>query len=102
MNRKARRAFERQYFRQLEDERNGAPVPPEIAAMMTKPREDETLFQVGVTSRLTKKVHFLGPMMSADACGISVEDINKQILGGQRRDWSHAAAFPMTRVQGVY
>ena len=68
---------------------------------MTKPRETEALYQIGVTMKETGEVKFLGPMMGADALGMMVETINRQILAGQRDDWTHAEAYPMTRVQEI-
>ena len=38
----------RQFQSQVEQERNGAPVPPEIAARMTKPKPQQVLHQVVV------------------------------------------------------
>ena len=80
-------------------EGNGRPIPPEIAAGMTKPRETEDLYQVGVTMKDGGDVKYLGPMMGADAIGMIVEQVNRSILTGQRDDWSHAEAYPMTRIQ---
>ncbi len=97
------RARERRYREQLRaqmiEEGNGAPIPPDIAAGMTKPRETEDLCQIGVTVKGTGEVKFLGPMMSANGLGPAVEAINRQILTGQRDDWTHAEAYPMTRIQ---
>ncbi len=98
-----RRATERAYREklraQMTEEANGAPIPPDIAAGMTKPRDTEELYQIGVTVKATGEVKFLGPMMSGDGLGTAVEAINRQILTGQRDDWTHAEAYPMTRVQ---
>ena len=101
----ARRATDRAYRAQLQsqidEERNGAPIPPDIAASMTKPRPIEQLFQIGVTLKGSGAVQYLGPMMSADALGPAIEAINRQILTGARDDWTHAEAYPMTRIQGA-
>ena len=98
-----RRATERAYREamrtRMTEEANGAPIPPDILAGMTKPRETEELWQVGVTVKATGAVMFLGPMMSERGLGPSVEAINRQILTGQRDDWTHAEAYPMTRIQ---
>ena len=82
----------------MEREANGEPTPPEIAEKMTKPKEQDALWQVMVTVRKSKKLVPLGPMMCADACGLSVAAINKQILSGQRWDWLKAEAYPMTPI----
>lgn len=93
------RAYTEQLRTQMTEEANGAPIPPEILAGMTKPRETEELYQIGVTVKATGEVKFLGPMMGADALGPAVEGINRQILTGQRSDWTHAETYPMTRIQ---
>jgi len=93
------RAYEARLRSQMTEEANGAPVPPEIAASMTKPRETEDLHQIGVTLKATGAVMFLGPMMGSDAIGMMAEQINRAILTGQRTDWTKAEAYPMTRIQ---
>lgn len=97
-HRRAHRNFRERLRSQMEQERNGAPIPPDIAARMTKPKDTDPLFQVGVTERDTRSVVFMGPMMSRDACGMMAEAVNKQILTGQRRDWMKAEVYPMTPV----
>lgn len=100
--RRAQKAFREQFRSQVEQERNGAPIPPEIAALMTKPKGEDVLFQVGVTVRATRKVFFLGPKMNEDACRQIASDVNTQIIQGQRRDWTFADAYPLTPIhQGV-
>ena len=47
------RAYREQLRRQMTEESNGAPIPPDILAGMTKPRETEDLYQVGVTMKET-------------------------------------------------
>ena len=93
------RAYEARMRSEMQQEANGRPIPPEIAAGMTKPRETEDLYQVGVTMKDGGDVKYLGPMMGADAIGLIVEQVNRSILTGQRDDWSHAEAYPMTRIQ---
>jgi hypothetical protein len=103
MTPRQQRRFREQFRKQVEQERNGAPIPPEIAALMTKPKEQEILHQIVVTVRATKKKVALGPMMSKDACGLSAEAINRQITLGQRWDWIHAEIVPMTPIsQGAH
>ena len=46
MNRRERRAFRRLWESEIEQERNGRPVRPELAARMTKPRETFSCYQV--------------------------------------------------------
>lgn len=106
MNRAQRRAQKglRERFRsQVEQERNGAPVPPEIAARMTRSKDPEQLWQVMATERETKELVRISPMMNADACGMICEAANRAIIAGQRRDWLKAETYPMTPIsQGVY
>ena len=97
--RAAQRAYERELRAQMQREANGEPVAQEIAAAMTKPRDMEPLFQMGVTETEGGRLVFLGPMMGGDAIGSMVEAVNRQILAGQRDDWIKAEAYPMTRIQ---
>lgn len=101
LNRAQRRAQNRlreQLRKQIEAERNGAPIPPDILAKMTKPKEPDALWQVMITERDSGNLVPMGPMMCADACGMMVEAVNKQITMGQRRDWKKAEAYPMTAI----
>ena len=61
------RAYEQALREQMLEEENGAPIPGEIAEKMSRPKDEEMLWQVGVTDRATKKVLFLGPMMNESA-----------------------------------
>jgi hypothetical protein len=97
MNRQQRR-FLKQFRQQVEEERNGKPIDGDVAASMTKPKEETILHQVVITVRETGKKVPLGPKMLRDACGICAEAINKQIIAGQRRDWSIAEVVPLTPI----
>lgn len=92
------RAYQELLRSQMTEEANGAPIHPEIAARMTKEKAEEKLWQVGVTVRRTKKTVYLGPMMIEEACRNICHDVNQQIALGQRRDWTKAEAYPMTRI----
>lgn len=96
--RRQRHRLYNEYRSNLEQERNGRPIPGEIAELMTKPKAPDMLHQIMVTVRDTGKLVPVGPMMCADACGISVEAINRQITRGERRDWTKAEAYPMTPI----
>jgi hypothetical protein len=48
MNRRERRAFRRLWESEIEQERNGRPIRPELAARMTQPRAGFSLYQVAV------------------------------------------------------
>ena len=101
--RRQKRRLYKQYLSDIEQDRNGRPTPPEIAARMTKPKDPDELWQIMVHDRDANVLIPMGPMMSKDACGISVEAINRQISQGQRRDWTKAEAYPMTPIsQGAY
>lgn len=103
MTRRERNRLREQFRSQVEAERNGAPIPGDIAELMTRPKEPERLFQVGVTVRATGKVAFLGPMMNEDAIRSICADVNKQILAAGRSDWTKAEAYPMTPISdGVH
>lgn len=96
--RRQKRRLYNEYLSNIEQERNGRPIPGEILELMTKPKAPDMLHQIMVTVRDTGKLVPLGPMMCADACGISVEALNRQIAQGQRRDWTKAEAYPMTPI----
>ena len=98
MTRREKRRLTEQFRSQVERERNGAPIPGEIAERMTKPKDPEPLYQVGVTVRESGKLVFLGPMMCEGAVRGIVADVNKQIATSGRRDWSKADAYPMTPI----
>lgn len=92
------RAYQEVLRAQMTEEANGAPIPPEVAARMTAEKPKDELWQVGVTVRRTKRVKYLGPMCNREAVEGICEAVNKQITLGQRRDWTKAEAFPMTRI----
>lgn len=97
------RAYQDLLRSQMEEEANGAPIPPEIAARMTAEKPKDELWQVGVTVRATRQTRYLGPMMIKEACETVCEAVNKQIALGQRHDWTKAEAYPMTRIsQGAH
>ena len=102
MTRRERRMREA-YRSLLEQERNGKPIDPEIAARMTKPKMAEMLHQVMVTVRETGRLVPMGPMTAEVVCRDWAADVNKQIAEGQRRDWTKAEVFPMTPIsQGAH
>lgn len=87
----------------MTEEANGAPIPGAILARMTKPKEEDQLWQVMVHDRDANVLVPLGPMMGEGAIRQVVADINKQITTGQRRDWTKAEAYPMTPIStGVH
>lgn len=48
MTSRQKRALQRQFESQVNEERNGAPVPPQVAARMTKPKPTQLMYQVAV------------------------------------------------------
>lgn len=87
---KVQRRFKKQFDDQVRLERNGAPVPPEIAARMTKPKAPDILWQVVVTKRATRQLIPIGPMMDEEACGMLAEAINVHVAAGKEKDWMKA------------
>jgi protoheme ferro-lyase len=83
---------------QMQEEANGRPIPGDVLERMTKEKPEDELWQIMVHDRAANVMVPMGPMMSKDACGISVEAINRQIASGQRRDWTKAEAYPMTPI----
>jgi hypothetical protein len=98
MMKRSERRLREQLRSQLEQERNGKPIDPQMRVRMTKPKDPEQLYQVMVMVRATKQMVPLGPMMNKDACGISAEAVNRQILTSGRFDWSKAEVVPMTPI----
>ena len=103
MTPRQQRRFRRQFEAQVERERNGAPVPPEIAARMTKPKVVDPLFQVVVTVRDTGKLLAVAPMMLKPYAEEMAATINRFIIAGQEKTWTNAAVVPLTPISaGVH
>lgn len=93
-NRKLTRAQRRQYDEQISLERNGAPVPGDVAARMTKPKAADVAYQVFVDIKgevgsrpVTPK--FIGAG-GEEATGRICETINAQICLGKLKGWGNA------------
>lgn len=72
-------------------ERNGAPIPPEIAALMTQIKPPERLWQVIVERRVPMKPISVGPRTTNQgAVAALCEAINKAVLAGIEKDWTKA------------
>jgi hypothetical protein len=82
--RQQRRLLKR-YENQLRLERNGAPIPPEIAAKMTK-AEEATLYQCMVQTR-DNRIVAVGPKGARDFCEQFLFAILGNIASGKERDW---------------
>lgn len=92
---------------EMEQEANGKPVDPELAARMTKPKLEEQLFQVMVPVKhgngQTEMLR-CSPMMNREACGFIAETIARQIAEGTRSDrrgWGMPEVLPMQRIEGA-
>jgi hypothetical protein len=75
---------------QMRLERNGAPIPGEIAQFMTKPKAPERLFQCWVAKRAGGEIPFLPATTNEGAIGALVETINAFITMGRERDFTKA------------
>lgn len=101
MNRREKRRFKAQWDSQIEQERNGAPIPGEIAARMTKPKEQEALFQVTVENRQGRLLP-VGPMVVRQVADEFRAAINTQIALGQEKMWRNPIVVPCTLIsQGI-
>lgn len=96
MTSRQKRVFKRQWDSQIEQERNGAPVPGEIAALMTKPIEVQ-LWQVSVVRADNGQHQRVGPAMIEDAVRGFAAAINQQIALGREKTWREATAVPCIR-----
>lgn len=88
--RQQRRLLKR-YEAQLERERNGAPIPAEIAAKMTKPK-DQDLHQCFVQARGEDGIERLlavGPKGARDFCEQFLFAILAGIASGKERYWTN-------------
>lgn len=94
-------AYQEAMRTEIQEEANGRPIHPEIAAKMTKEKSDE-LFQVMVPDRLDGgKLFHASPMMGREACGSIAETINRQVIAGKRPNWGMAEVLPVQRIQGA-
>lgn len=96
--RKLTQAEQRQYESQIEQERNGAPIPADIAARMTKPRVLQPLFQVhaDVKNRQDRvETLAVGPKIGLDAAEEILIAVNGQIALGKLPGWRNARLEPV-------
>lgn len=88
------RAQRRQYEHQLQLERNGAPVPEEIAARMTKPKDADASYQVFVDIKGEDGSRPVSPKFiggdGEEVCMQILETINAQICLGRLNGWGNA------------
>ena len=103
MTARQKKRFLKQFQSQVEQERNGAPVPGEIAARMTKDKVDEPQWQVMATLREPKgKMVAVGPKWKRDAADNLAATINQMVALGQEKHWINAVAVPLVPVsEGV-
>lgn len=104
MNRRQRRAFMRQWDAQIEQERNGAPIPGEIAERMTKPKPEVVLEQVCVDQlgeNGVRTMRLVGPAMIPDAAAAFANAINKMVAAGREKTWANARTVACMPLQGV-
>lgn len=103
MTPRQQRRFRQQFAAQVEQERNGKPVDPEIAARMTKPKVDQPLWQVIATRRDGGGQLAVGPMMLKPYAEEFAAVINRYIIDGKEKIWSNAVVAPMTPISaGVH
>ena len=98
MTRRQQKAFRKQFDKQVEEERNGAPIPGDIAARMTKVKEPDPLYQAVVTVKNSGRKIAVGPMMLKPYAEELVSTINRHIIDGKEKLWSNADVAPMTPI----
>lgn len=106
MTSREKRHVRQQLAAQIEQERNGAPIPGDIAARMTQPRPPALLYQVMVEQRRTGLALAVGPAWSQDAAGKLAEAIGQAIVAGRERDWASPTVVAVlagqrTRIDGA-
>ena len=98
---RAQRRFKKQFDDQVRLERNGAPVPPEIAARMTKPKAPDELFQVVVTHAVSRRLIPVTPMMRKDMCEEFAKAVNVHVAAGKEKTWMDAQVVACTPIGSV-
>ena len=93
-------AYQEAMRTEMQEEANGRPIHPEVAAQMTKEKHDQ-LFQVMVPDKATGSMFHASPMMGRDACGSIAETINRQVIAGKRPSWGMAEVLPVQRIEGA-
>ena len=99
MTARQKRRFMKRFEAQVEQERNGAPIPPEIAARMTKPKEESPLWQVVVEGKLKTGLRPMGPRWERrDAAEMLASEINRCVAAGLERTFTKAMVVPLTQL----
>lgn len=94
MTPRQQRRFRQQFAAQVNEERNGKPIDGEMAARMTRPKNEQPLFQVIVTRREDGGQLAIGPMMGKVYCEELAATINRYVIDGKEKIWSNAAVAP--------
>lgn len=89
------RRFQERLKAQMDRERNGEPIHPELAARMTKPKPVNQLYQVVVDVKGERLPLRASPMMIKGACEMVLEQINKSIINGILKGWGNARIEPV-------
>lgn len=98
MSTRSRSMFDRkttlQYEAQISEERNGAPIPGDIRARMTKPKPVDIGYQVfvdikGEPGSRPVSPKFIGPV-GEEVCYLALEAVNSQICLGKLKGWGNA------------
>lgn len=95
----AAKKLRERYETQLREEANGAPIPGDIAELMTKPKPREELYQVKVDIRQESgKFQTIpaSPKIGMEACEQFLIALNGAISLGKLRGWSNARLEPVT------
>jgi hypothetical protein len=98
MTPRQQKRFRKQFAAQVEEERNGKPIDPEVAARMTKPKPVEPLHQVVATVKETGEKIAVGPMVVRPVAEEFCATINRFIIDGKEKTWSDAVVVPMTPI----
>lgn len=98
MTPRQQRRFRKLFAAQVEEERNGKPLHPELLAQMTKPKLEQSLFQVIATVKDTRRQIPVGPMMVKSVAEDLAAVINRCIIDGKEKLWSNAVVAPMTPI----
>lgn len=98
MTPRQKKRFLKQFQAQVEQERNGAPIPGDIAERMTKDKPAEVLWQVVCEGRLKTGLKAIGPKWTKGAAEALAAQINQCVSEGTERIFTKAFVVPTTPI----
>ena len=94
-------AYQEQLRKQMGEEERGAPIDPEIAAGMTKPKIEEPLYQVVAIDRETRRLTPVFPAVIKSVAEEFLVAMNAMIAAGRDKNYVGPIVVPVTPMQGA-